>query len=304
MEPTLLAESRAVLHRHARSFRIASWFLPEDRATDAAVVYAFCRLVDDTADEATDAASATSALAGLRAELENTLPPRPLVQLLRERCAALKLPLTPFHALIEGAVSDLDTVRMQDDPELLRYAWRVAGTVGWMMCGVLGVSDPRALPHAVDLGVAMQLTNIARDVAEDAKMGRIYLPIQRLRAVGVEPEQLLTGQADRKAVATVVCALLTEAERWYRSGRDGMAYIPWRSRLAIYVAASLYRGIGRRLFRAGGDALQGRTILPLWERVSCVALGIFTFFLDTLRSARPHDLHLHQPLAGLPGIRI
>ncbi|HND34339.1 MAG TPA: squalene/phytoene synthase family protein, partial [Myxococcota bacterium] len=95
----------------------------------------------------------------------------------------------------------------------------------------------------------------------------------------------------------------TEAERWYRSGRDGMVYIPWRSRLAIYVASSLYRGIGRRLFRQGGDALSGRTVLPLWERMYCVVLGISSFFVDTLRSAPPHNLHLHQPLAGLPGVR-
>jgi 15-cis-phytoene synthase len=303
MEPSLLAESRAVLHRHARSFRIASWFLPEDRAADAAVVYAFCRLVDDTADEATDSAAAAVALAELRGELAGERPARPLVELLKERCTALNLSLTPFHALIEGAVSDLDSVRMQDDRELLRYAWRVAGTVGWMMCGVLGVSDDRALPHAVDLGVAMQLTNIARDVAEDAKMGRIYLPLSRLQSLGVTSQDLLTGQANPAAVAQVVRDLLTEAERWYRSGRDGMAYIPWRSRLAIYVASSLYRGIGRRLFRNGGDALSGRTVLPLWERMYCVVLGISSFFVDTLRSARPHNLHLHQPLAGLPGVR-
>ena len=134
-------------------------------------------------------------------------------------------------------------------------------------------------------------------------MGRIYLPLDRLKSVGVDPENLLTGQAKEDAVAQVVRDLLTEAERWYSSGRAGMGYIPWRSRLAIYVASGLYRGIGRRLFRNGGNAMRGRTVLPLWERVACVAAGISSFFADSLRETPAHNLHLHQPLSGLPGVR-
>ncbi|MFO0631047.1 MAG: squalene/phytoene synthase family protein [Polyangiales bacterium] len=195
--------------------------------------------------------------------------------------------------------SDLDAVRVGDDAELLRYCYRVAGTVGIMMCGVVGVRDPAALPHAVDLGVGMQLTNIARDVAEDAGLGQVYLPRTRLAAHGVDAGDVLAGTASREAVSAVVRELLAMAERYYASADLGMRYIPARARLAIYAAARLYRGIGRKLLRRGADALAGRTILGAWERASQLAVAAVAFVVGAPRAT--HDATLHASLQGLPG---
>ena len=110
--------------------------------------------------------------------------------------------------LLLGMISDLDVVRLQSDSELVRYCYRAAGTVGLMMCSVLGVRDLRALRHAIDLGIAMQLTNIARDVREDAEASRVYLPAERLSEYGVAPEDLVDGNADTQAVSVVVSEIV------------------------------------------------------------------------------------------------
>ena len=237
MSESVRAASRATLAGKARTFHWASHLLPAATRDDAALVYAFCRLVDDTADEALDPLLAASALARLEAEMLGQEPARPLLASFREAAARLELPLASATELIAGVRSDLERVRVADDPALLLYCYRVASTVGLMMCAVLGVRRRDALPHAVDLGIAMQLTNIARDVAEDAARGRVYLPRQRLERAGVDPEALVRGSADRGAVARVVADLLDLADRYYGSADDGMRYIPWRARQAILVAS-------------------------------------------------------------------
>lgn len=293
-------EVAAVLAAGSKSFHFASLFLPADRRADAALLYAFCRHVDDVADDAADAAQARVALDRLVAELTGAAAPRPLVAALRDLFARQGIDVRYALELVAGVGSDLAEVRVADDGELVRYGYRVAGTVGLMMCGVLGVRDPAALPHAVDLGVAMQLTNICRDVKEDAERGRVYLPATRLRALGVaaRPEDVL---AARDAVPVVVADLLELAERYYRSAEDGMRYIPWRARLAILVASSVYRAIGVRLRANGADALAGRTVVPLLGKVVVAVGALLRFPRASLRRASHRPL-LHRALVGLPGI--
>jgi 15-cis-phytoene synthase len=301
-----VVDARAVLATHAKSFRFAGLFLPADRLDDAAVVYAFCRVVDDAIDEAPDRAAAQREAAALADELDGRAPPRPAVAAFLQTAARLEMDLGFARGLIEGVAFDArERVRVPDDAGLLRYCYLVAGTVGGMMCAVLGVKDPQALPHAVDLGVGMQLTNICRDVLEDAGRDRVYVPASRLRDSGVAepdalPESLRAGR-DGPAVAAVVEALLTLADRYYDSADAGMRSIPWRSRLAILVASRVYRAIGTVLRRRGCDVLRGRvsTSLPqkLWQAACAVAAFV------ALAVARPvaHDASLHGALKGLPG---
>ena len=301
----IVVYSRDVLSTHARSFRWASKFLPADGRDDAAIVYAFCRLVDDTADEAQDEEHALVQLELLERELSGDRPTRPLVEAFLDVAARRDMDVGSAHELIAGVRSDLGEVRVASDAEFLRYCYRVAGTVGLMMCSILGVTDRTAHPHAIDLGVAMQITNICRDVLEDAERGRVYLPAARLREVGVTQEQLLDGSADPDAVAKVVIDLLHLAESYYASADLGMRYIPARSRLAIVVASRLYRGIGMKLWRErNGDALQGRTWVPWTGKVALVGASMVHFFKPRvigLSGGVRHDRELHVALQGLPG---
>lgn len=298
----VIAESRAVLAKHARSFDLAGRFLPPARLDAAAVVYAFCRAVDDAVDEAATQAEGSSALAALERELRGEAPARPLVVCFGELLDGWGVPRGVALELIAGVGSDLGAVEIAGDAELLRYCYRVAGTVGLMMCGVIGVRDASAFPHAIDLGVAMQLTNICRDVAEDAALGRVYLPAARLRARGVEPASLLAGEAPRADVAAVVLDLIALSERYYASANAGMRWIPWRSRLAILVASRVYRAIGRKLRRAGGDALAGRTIVGRLEKSGWVASALGSFARSLVWPVvEDHDPALHRWLADLPG---
>lgn len=309
-----MAHSMGVFTRHARSFSLAARLLPAGCEGEAAVVYTFCRLVDDLADEAESADQARADLAQVARELDGAAPARPVVAGFLDIAARRGMDIGVARELMAGCLSDLGQVEVQDDAELLRYCYRVAGTVGLMMCAVLGVRDPRAVPHAVDLGLAMQITNICRDVREDAERGRVYLPATRLAAEGLVPADLLdpARMADpdrRAALGRVVVDLLRVAEGCYRRAWHGMHHIPARPRLGIVVAARLYRDIGLRLWhRHGGDAWHGRTMVPPVLRLVGVAAGL-------LQAAHPVSWGrgvddspactqplLHRALAGMGGL--
>jgi phytoene synthase len=289
----------------SKTFRFASYFLPRDCRNDAAVVYSFCRLVDDLADDAPSIAQATTDLQQVREELQGRAAARPIVAAYAHVAARTMISPEVAEALIQGVLSDQRVVRVQTDAELLTYCYQVASTVGLMMCGVLGVRDPRALAHAVDLGLAMQLTNICRDVADDARMNRVYLPEERLRAAGTSSEALIQGMAGRDAIARVVRDLLARAEQHYQSADEGMRWIPFRARLAIVIAARTYRAIGVRLLAQGADAMAGRTVVPFTGKVYWAARALVSFLLPRIQGWLPfpkHDARLHLGIPPWPGV--
>jgi phytoene synthase len=299
---SVIDTSLAVLTAQGRTFRLAARFLPPDVRDDAAVVYAFCREVDDVADESTDVAAARRALAQVRAELCAEAPPRPGIVALFDVADRRGMDLSAARHLVDAVASDLGAVRIRDDHSLIGYCYGVAGTVGLMMASVLGSTDRRAASHAIDLGIAMQITNLCRDVREDAARGRVYLPETRLLACGVVPEDLLQGTADPLRTAAVVADLLSLAERYYRSGRAGLSYLPRRTRWAIHVAAAVYRAIGVRLLRRhGGDPLWGRTVVPPLARVGWAFVGLWEGLVALTEPTRPHERALHDALQGMPG---
>ncbi len=302
----LIEASREVLHTHARSFTLASWFLPSRSKDEAAVVYALCRLIDDTADEADDLETAKRDLAALDRELEGRAPARPLVAAYRLLDELRGVPVQAARELITGVATDLSPVRVADDRELLRYCYRVAGTVGLMMNGVIGVTEPRAVPFAIDLGLGMQLSNICRDVKEDAAMGRVYLPATRLEAHGSSTQEVLDGTAPVEAVSAVVDELLDLAEHCYSRARLGMRDIPFRPRLAILVASRVYRAIGLRLRRVhGSNPLHGRTVVPPLGKARAVLMALLSachpVVLGLIEGRDPGGAH-QRHLAGLPGV--
>jgi phytoene synthase len=269
----VVRSGHALLAQKARTFRLATAMLPAALQDDIAVLYAFCRTADDLADESGDDA----ALLRLEHELAGAVTASPLVQALQDLSRRRGLSLGHAQALIAGVRQDLGGVMMESDGQLLAYSWRVASTVGLMMSRVLGVEHPAADGHAADLGLAMQLTNIVRDVREDALRGRVYLPRTRLEAHGLSADDVLRGRR-REGVRIVCLELLDLADRYYASGEAGFRYIPLRARLGIAVAQRVYASIGWRIRATGHHPLDGRLVVPRSEKLGRVGEAVAVSF--------------------------
>lgn len=299
-----IEEGRRLLARKARTFHLATSMLPLDLRNDIAVLYAFCRMADDVVDESEDGEE----LDRVEAELAGRVAARPVIAALRELANRSHFSLAHARTLLQGVRVDLVPVRIEDDAQLLGYSYRVASTVGLMLCRVLGVTNRAADPFAIDLGLAMQLTNIVRDVREDAERGRVYLPRTRLAQYGVAPEDLLSGQAPREAILQVCLEVLELADRYYASAEQGLRFIPAAARFGIAIAARVYASIGWRIRRTGHNPLDGRMVVArpekLW-RVSGALVASVRCSLGASATQR-HDRALHRPLrmeAGLAGPR-
>ncbi len=285
--------SVALLARHGRSFRLAGRLLPGAMLRDAAGLYAFCRTVDDLADGTGDPGAARAALRAVRTAIvagDGGQPEAALFLDLRERTGVAA---SAALCLVDTLLDDVGAVRVADEAALLRYAYGAAGTVGLMMCDVLGARDPGAGAHAIDLGIAMQLTNIARDVVEDAARDRLYLPAAWLPA-GLGPADVADAAGP---VFDAVREVLARAERRYRSAELGTRHLPARVRPAIRAASRLYEEIGLRVLRRGPGYLgEGRCVVPGPRR-----LVVLAGCLGGRGRGGPHDRALHAALCGLPG---
>jgi phytoene synthase len=257
-----LNDCRARLRVGSRSFHAAAFLLPRGFREPAAALYAFCRAADDAVDGAADAARA---LTEMRRRLDEIYAGRPRAHAADRALAGVvehhALPKALPEALFEGFAWDVAGRRYADLPDVLAYAARVAGAVGVMMAVLMGVRDPTLLARAGDLGVAMQLTNIARDVGEDARAGRLYLPERWLHEVGIEPRAFLDAPRFTPALGAVIKRLLDVAEMLYARADSGIARLPWRCRPAIHAARLLYAEIGHELVRSGLDSVSRRTVV-------------------------------------------
>lgn len=246
----------------SKTFFAASRLLPA-RVRDASIaLYAFCRVADDLVDEGDDAAASLQQL-GRRLDAIYAGQPQALMED-RALAAVVRLhglPRPLLDALLEGFAWD-DQGRHHDTLEDVHaYAARVAGSVGAMMCWLMGVRHPQALARACDLGVAMQLTNIARDVGADARIGRLYLPRQWMREAGIDPEAWLEAPSCSPALQSVVDRLLLEADRLYVRASQGIADLPADCRPAIMAARLIYAEIGQQLRRDGLDPVARRAVV-------------------------------------------
>ena len=297
------AAAEATLARQGRSFYWARRLLGATHADRATRLYAFCRRLDDLVDEATSPEEARLALAAADRAIADGRSEDPDLQdglVLMRECG-----IEPgiVRELIAGMASDAETVRMADEAELLRYCYRAAGTVGLMMCRVLDAPEPAAAAHAVDLGIAMQLTNLCRDVSADARMGRRYLPASLVGDIA--PAELITpSPALQPALRGAVARLLTLAETYYASGEAGLPFLPVRARAGILVAGRVYRAIGHRLAAAEYAYWEGRAFVPDWRKATITLTALTTQPLRGAFWSRPqtHSVFLHQALIGLPGI--
>jgi phytoene synthase len=254
-----LAACRAALRNGSKTFLAASFLLPRGVHEPASALYAFCRLADDAVDAGVERGDAVVRLRErLRLAYAGTPQDDPADRALALVVARHHIPAALFDALLEGFEWDLQGRRYDTLDALHEYAARVAGTVGAMMALLMGVRSAEGLARACDLGVAMQLSNIARDVGEDARLGRLYLPRAWMLDAGLDPDAWLAAPVFTPALAGVVRRVLDAAEALYARVDGGVARLPLACRPGINAARFMYAEIGREVARRGLDSVSGR----------------------------------------------
>ena len=266
-----------------KSFYWASFFLPKKNRIAASRLYSICRYLDDVADNSKlDTSSEIKNIFNQIKENESSE-----INIFFKKN---NINLGILKDLIDGLISDQQNVRVTDEKELIDYSYKVAGTVGLMMLPIINTKDAEARKHAIDLGIAMQLTNIARDVYEDAKMNRLYLPKEWLGQVSIS--DLVDNKLDdqkKKLIELSIKNLIELSDKFYANGFSGMKFIPLRTRLAIFFAAKIYKGIGEKI-KSGGyvyklERIYLNKLEKLW--ITIISIPEFLFLKNIFKSYKP-----------------
>ena len=266
-----------------KSFYWASFFLPKKNRIAASRLYSICRYLDDVADNSKlDTSSQIKNIFNQIKENESSE-----INIFFKKN---NINLGILKDLIDGLISDQQNVRVTDEKELIDYSYKVAGTVGLMMLPIINTKDAEARKHAIDLGIAMQLTNIARDVYEDAKMNRLYLPKEWLGQVSIS--DLIDNKLDdqkKKLIELSIKNLIELSDKFYANGFSGMKFIPLRTRLAIFFAAKIYKGIGEKIKSDGYVYKLERIYLNKLEKlwITIISIPEFLFLKNIFKSYKP-----------------
>ena len=296
-----IKESNNILANKGKTFFWAKFLLKQEHAEDATRLYRFCRYIDDIGDESDDKDHAHQVLSKVISEINTGISSDPVIndaiKLFNKKNIDIRVPIQ----LINGVLSDLQSVRIASKDQLLIYCYRVAGTVGLMMSKILDVNDERAYAHAIDLGIAMQLTNICRDVTEDAIMQRRYIPGSMCN--NPEPELLINPDKEIKIlISKNLNDLLHMADSYYQSGHDGLCFLPLRARMGMAIAAFLYRHIGVKLKNKNYEFWMGRVFVPKSLKLKLTLQILLRSIFDAgfHQYKVQHQVQLHQPLKNLP----
>lgn len=267
MTPDQYCEKKAA--RSGSSFYYSFLFLPTEQRRAIMALYAFCREVDDVVDECSDTTVAHAQLNEWREEIARLYagdPQHPVTQALQPAVARYSLPQEQFQEIIDGMAMDLLQNRYASFKELSLYCYRVAGVVGLMAATIFGYEDRRTLKYAHDLGMAFQLTNILRDVGEDAARGRIYLPADELARFGVSEDDIVA----RRMTGGMRALLQFQAERARSYYDKAFAHLPakdrYRQRSGLIMAA-IYLSTLDAITRQGYPVLHQRVRLPAWRKL-------------------------------------
>jgi len=273
--PADLDHCRQAIREGSYSFHAASRLLPAHVRDPALALYAFCRLADDEVDLNDHKPAAVLRLRD-RLNLAYAGTPRnaPADRAFAALIDQVDMPRALPDALLEGLAWDGMERRYASLSDLRAYSARVASAVGAMMCVLMGVRDANALARACDLGVAMQLTNIARDVGEDARAGRLYLPTDWLEEEGISPAAFLANPRPTPATRRMTRRLLAEAERLYIRSEPGIAALPLSTRPGIFAARHCYDAIGRQVARNGYDSISTRATTSGGRKMQLLGLSL------------------------------
>ncbi len=276
-----MRECRDLLRYGSHSFFAASLVLPTEYRQPITALYAFCRVADDVID---DAEATAAALESLHRRLDRIYDDRPDDNAVDRAFADVvhdyDIPYTLPAALLEGFEWDIAGRRYRTMSDVYAYSARVAGTVGVMMALLMGVRDADALSRACDLGVAMQLTNIARDVGEDAAAGRLYLPGDVLARHGVDAATWLENPVMNQGVKRTIQDLLNAADRLYERAEWGIVQLPARCRPGIFAARTIYAEIGREIERRNYDSVTQRAVVGTRRKLRLLVHAIRKTFMN------------------------
>jgi 15-cis-phytoene synthase len=269
---------RALTREGSKTFYFASISLPQPKRQAMWALYSFCRFTDDIVDAAEKNLSLDDIGTGLaqwelnlRQAVDGyVLPERPDMVAWAHTFRQFKMPMMPPLELVEGVRMDLYKSRYANFDELRLYCYRVASTVGLMASQIIGYRDPVALEYAVNLGIAMQLTNILRDVGEDAARGRIYIPQDELQEYGYTEAELLRGQINERFVRLMQFQI-ARARHYYEQSIPGIELLDERCRLGIAVAAQLYSRILNRIEVNKYDVFTRRAFVPTHQKIGNLA---------------------------------
>ena len=267
-----LVKNISLIKKNSKTFYLASAFLPHNIKRKVLEVYAFCRLYDDIVD----------------LKLDNNLDN------LQPKIKHLNLNAKVIEQIKVGIDSDRNFKRYNNIHELIQYSYRVAGCVGLIMCELLKVKNLKHKYHAIDLGIAMQLTNICRDISEDLINGRVYIPKTMLPKDNISIKD--------EAVFICINELLILSEKYYESALCGIKHIPIRSRFSILLALRLYQSIGKKITINKNKYLVKKINTTKFEKFFILILCFFEFLFMHLLSLRKtqHNPELHEAIKGFP----
>ena len=293
-------ESTALMAKHGKSFRFASLILPNRNIEMVSDLYKICRFIDDCADEL-DLKESEKALQNIKENLSSPVE-NSTFNAIFEKVEKNGVERLYLQELVNGATFDIQKKEITSEKDLITYCYRVAGVVGLMVCPLINVTDKKGYPHAIDLGIGMQLTNICRDILQDLKNGRIYLPKSWLNNNKMDQDKI--EKFTPAKIKAITKSLLDLADKYYQSGYNGLSYIPFRPRLSILVAGEVYRHIGEKIRNNGYKISAKRVYLnkieKIWVLLKTIPLLGTSFFWRT----KPHDFNLHKHIRGLPGVKL
>jgi phytoene synthase len=271
------AHCREIVREHSKSFWLSSRFLPFEKRRAVWAVYAFCRTADDIVDRVTDPAERLAAIDAWESQLRAAYEGRtsnPIYTAFADALTRFELPLAAALDLLRGARMDITVNRYERYEDLSDYCYLVASTVGVLMIPVFGATAPDASDDAITLGRAMQLTNIIRDIGEDARMGRIYLPAEEMALFRYTEDDVFAGVIDDRFRA-LMRFQIERARALYRVAEPGIAKLSPDSRYAVRLALNVYRGILDAVEANDCDVYTKRAYVSTYEKVrSAVMLGL------------------------------
>lgn len=270
-----MAHCEEAIKHGSLSFHAASKLLPRKVREPALALYAFCRLADDAVDLQDEKEQAVLTLRD-RLDLAYAGTPRntPTDRAFTAMIDEFEMPRALPEALLEGLAWDALGKRCDTQSDLYSYSARVASAVGAMMCVLMRVRDEHALARACDLGVAMQLTNIARDVGEDALEGRLYLPLEWFAEAGIDPDAFLADPKPSEVIRRMTKRLIVDANRLYMRSEAGVAALPIGARPGIFAARYIYAGIGKQVKASGYDSISSRAHTSKRQKMGWLARAI------------------------------